>query len=300
MKLHDVKKIKPCLKPSPPAQREGAMSTLSSDFRTVGDIDKTSKKHVAPMSMGKGVEFRIFDHFMDTNIYDLVKLMSFVSENSRVYTTKNYVYDNKHWIKALHKIMKDGWCAELDEKYINELRKNLNLKIKTKSIIAYDILCEINNELYKKHKNGMFTYIMNPNIKDKLDKTKKLFYNEQFKPIIPHINFMSWCLGFLLKLNRNTTDFNKFKYIIRDLPLNKIITINDFEKIVFKHFDKKKWCTDIYNICHFMCHKLNILKINYNKNKTIKSLKLTNRISINIDSYITDLYNQYPDLENIL
>ena len=173
LNLHDVKKINPCLKPSPPAQREGARSTLSSDFRTVGEVDDNAERKVAPMTLGKGIEFRIFDHFNDEKLYELVKLMSFVAENSRVFKTKKYVYNNKNWINGLHNIMENGWCAELDKKYIDELRKNLNLKIKTDSVIAHDILCEINEELFRKHKNGKFPYILNPNIKELTDRKVK-------------------------------------------------------------------------------------------------------------------------------
>ena len=84
------------------------------------------------MTKPNGIEIRIFDHFKIKHLISLCGLITYVAENSRNFKTKNYVYKNKSWKEAMHKIMEDGWCALLDESYINELRKNLNLKIKNK------------------------------------------------------------------------------------------------------------------------------------------------------------------------
>ena len=164
MKFHDLYKLEPCYKPSPSAIREHGISTLSSNFRTFGSTDPERPQHResgAGMTIGNGVEFRIFDHFPDEYLDELCKFVSFVAENSRVHKSNKYVYQNKHWKDALHNIMEHGWCAELKKDYINELRKILGLKINTKSFIAFDVLNCINNELFTKHKNGDYVILMN-------------------------------------------------------------------------------------------------------------------------------------------
>ena len=304
LKLHDVEKIKPCTTPSPPALREGARSALSSDFRTIGEIDETEDKQVAKMTIGKGIEFRIFDHFHDIYVEDLVKFIILVAENSRKHTAKKYVYNDKNWIKAVHTIMEDGWCAELDKKYVNDLRKVLNLKIKTKSIIAFDIFKCITEELHSKHKNGLFTKIMQPSITTKLKKKKgitrsyKPFTSENIlklnslskkditKPDIPKINYYSWGMGFMIKCNRNKKNIKSLNSLINNMPLNKDVLFKEYEKILFKCFNKKYWKRDSINIAHFLsdCYSeadgISPLKLTKNINGTIKSVKLVKRLTI--------------------
>jgi len=307
LNLHDVKKLDPCLKPSPYAAKEGARSTLSSDFRTIGEIDVNANKQVAKMSVGKGIEFRIFDQFNDIYIGDLVKFMVLVAENSRVHKSKKYVYNNNNWTKAVHNIMENGWCAVLDKKYINELRKVLNLKIKTTSLVAFEVLQCINDELFDKHKNGVYTFIMDPasiiTYKDSknVDVEFKPFGLQNVltnkygltKPVLPMINFYSWGMGFMLKLNRNKKYIKSFNSLIKDLPLNKEISFKEYEKIVFKYFNKKFWNKDTFNIAYFMAlcitdnKNLPIVILKDNIDGTIKTLKLIEKKKIiNFDSTI--------------
>jgi hypothetical protein len=309
LKLKDVEKIKPCLKPSPYAAKEGARSTLSSDFRTIGEIDENSDKQVAKMTVGRGIEFRIFDQFNDIYVADLVKFMVLVAENSRVHKSKKYVYDNKNWIKAVHNIMENGWCAVLDKKYVNELRKVLNLKIKTTSLIAFEVLQQINDELYNKHKNGMFTFIMNPssiitykgkkdaNVEFKPFTPELVMPNADVKglvkPELPMINFYSWGMGFMIKLNRTKKHIDALNKVIKELPLNKEVSFKEYEKILFKHFNKKYWKKDSFNIAYFLrlCISNNIgavlVDLTDNKDGTIKTVKLLRRLTIkNFDKTI--------------
>lgn len=315
LKLHDVNKIKPCLKPSPYAQKEGARSTLSSDFRTIGEIDLDAKKQVAKMTVGKGIEFRIFDQFNDIYISDLVKFIVLVAENSRLHTSKKYVYNNKNWINAVHNIMENGWCSILNKKFINELRKVLNIKIKTKSLIAFEVLQSINDELYNKHKNGLYTLIMNtPSITEtkknkgvdfefKPFSTQNIFNNKDMeKPVLPMINFYSWGMGFMLKLNRNKKHITSLNKVVKDLPLNKSIPFIDYEKILFKHFNKKFWKKDSFNIAYFLhlCESSSngqaIFTLTNNDDGTINSIKLIKRKKFNnFDNNIKLWFNVNKD-----
>ena len=114
LKFIDSDKLKACYKPSQSALAEGAITSLSSDFRTFGSTDPTRPWHrESGVSMTKpnGIEFRIFDHFGDEYISHLVLFVSLVAENSRVKKTDGYVYENKIWIDTLHNIMKNGYKA---------------------------------------------------------------------------------------------------------------------------------------------------------------------------------------------
>ena len=151
----DVDKLKPCYKPSPLALKEKAITSLSSDFRTFGpvDVNKPDERiSGAPMKIPNGIEFRIFDHFSDNYLDSLIILITLIAENSRNHHTNNYVYKNKIWISELHNIMRNGYKSKISNSYKNILRKNLGLKINTKSVIAIDIFKEIYYELYDKNK----------------------------------------------------------------------------------------------------------------------------------------------------
>jgi hypothetical protein len=279
LKFYQTNKLKPCYKPSPYAKKEGGISTLSSNFRTFGDDKRGERVSGAGMTVGNGVEFRIFDQFNDDLLIELVRFVSLVAENSRIHKTKKYVYKNKHWIGALHEIMKKGWCAELKKGYINELRKVLDIKIKTKSVIAYDILLCINDELYEKNKNGDFFIIMNY---DEWMGTKKSVktknQDNQLKPNLPNVNFQSWMMGCLIKFNRNKNLLNRFNTLVDLLP-NKF-NEKEFEEYFFRFFDKKNWKRDVVNFMTLL-NTLGYVKIYTNQNGTIKYAEVVNRRKIN-------------------
>ena len=158
--FENLDKLKVCYEPSPSAQKEKAITSLSSDFRTFGNPDPTRPDHResgSGMTIPNGIEFRIFDQFNDAHILNLVRLISLVAENSRIHYCKGYVYNNKEWINNIQNIMKFGYKAELTSGYIKLLKNKLGLKIKTKSIIAYDVFNEISNELYYKNYNGLWS-----------------------------------------------------------------------------------------------------------------------------------------------
>jgi len=300
LKFHEIEKLKPCYDPSPSAIREDGTSTLSSDFRTFGSTDPDRPEHRASgagMTVGNGIEFRIFDHFNDQTLPDLCKFVSFVAENSRRHKAKSYVYKNKHWIEAVHSIMEDGWCAKIKIGYINELRKALGLKINTKSRIAYDILDCINEELYSKHKNGDYVIIMNY---DQWKESKLLSKNKKhrnihkpLKPILPKINLYSWIMGFMIKLNRNETYMKKFNNLVDVLPNN--LDYKEFESYFFRYFDKKYWKKDLFNFAYFL-QFLNFVKLSLNKNGSIKLIKKRNNLIEKVKNFneeIIEMFSEY-------
>lgn len=273
LKLHGIEKLKPCFKPSPYAKKEGGISTLSSNFRTFGNDERGERVSGAGMTLGNGVEFRIFDQFNDEYLVDLVRFITLVAENSRLHQTTKYVYKNKNWIGALQDIMKEGWCSKLKKGYLNELRNMLGLKIKTESLIAYDVINVINDELFEKHKDGDFFIMMNSHDWFLQKSMKKKDYNF-LKPNMPLINFNSWVMGCLVKLNRNKRLTDKFNLLTTQLP--EYFDVKTFEKTFFNLFDKKNWDKDVNNFIH-MLFKYDFIDISYNNDGTVKECKVISR-----------------------
>lgn len=293
----DVDKLRPCYEPSPIAIKEGATSSLSSDFRTFGSTDPDRPMHRESgvgMTAPNGVEFRIFDHFSDKYIDHLVLLISLVAENSRVTKTNGYVYENKVWIDELHNIMTNGYKAKISKKYINLLRKKLGLKIDTESIIAIDIFKQIYKELWDKNIDGEWSKIFHC-----LNKPK---YNNI---VIPEVNKKAWQFAFMVKLNNDQKLMNKFNLLSKFMNNIKTISFEDFEVTVLKIFGKS-WVDDVEDIAYFyeslvLSAFKRYVKLIKNKNGTIQSINIINNIKDfkNFNSEIIDYFGG-DILRNIL
>jgi hypothetical protein len=296
LKFDDVDKLKPCYKPSPSAIKEGAISTLSSDFRTFGSTDPLRPEHRESgigMTKPNGVEFRIFDHFNDANIGHLVELVALVAENSRVTETKGYVYKNSVWIKEIHNIMKNGYKAELSRSYINILRRKLGLKIKTKSIIAYDVFDEIFKELIQKNLGGLWMKIFHSNVKINVKDEIERFPT-------PEINKKGWQFAFMMKLNNSELLMRKFNLLSLDVS-DQTLSFSQFSQKVISIFGNK-WKDDIIDIAYFYYDIFNInVKINKNINGTIKNIEFKYiPLTYNFNDNIIDEFNVFPKISNIL
>jgi hypothetical protein len=273
-KLYESEKLDPCIPPSAAAKAEKAITTLSSDIRTFGSTDPLRPDHRESgigMTVPNGIEFRIFDHFQDKYIESLCHLFSLIAENSRVTKTNGYVYKNKIWIDALHNIMTNGYKAELSNSYIKLLRRKLGLKIKTTSIIAYDIFCTIFNELYEKNKNGKWSLIFN-NLNYNNKSNNILF----FKNVIPDVNKKGWQFAFMVKANRNSKIIDNFNLLSKYLNYVKKISFDDFKTIFLKFFGIK-WEKDVVDIIYFYNTIVNV-SLEKNNNGTIKNIILINKI----------------------
>lgn len=277
LNLFDVERLDPCYLPNPLALREGAKTTLSSNFRTVGQVNN-GHGAPAPMEVGKGVEFRIFDQFDDRYVKDLVKFISLVAENSRVHQTKDYVYQNKHWIKMVQDVMKDGWCAKVTKPYLRLIRKVLGIPLKNAPKYANDLLERINDELYEKNRNGDWFIIMNG--------SAWLYQRNKnsLKPNIPDINLNSWCCGFYLKCNRNPKIKDNFYKLVHEIYKTKKKELKMEE--LKKHINKimgKNWIKDSINISYILNRHYNI-ELLHNKEYEITGLKWKKIIkNINVD-----------------
>jgi hypothetical protein len=270
LKFIDSNKLKPCFKPSPMAKKENAITSLSSDFRTFGSTDPSRPMHRESgvgMTKPNGIEFRIFDHFSDQHIEHLLNLVGLVAENSRVKETKDYVYKNKVWIKEMHNIMKNGYKAKLSKNYIKLLRSKLGLKIKTTSIIAFDVFKNIYEELWKKNINGKWSQIFHC-----MDKPKYDNY------IFPQINKKGWQFAFMVKLNREKTLLKKFNNLSKILTKLKKINYKDFSSIILKTFGKN-WKDDIEDIA-YLYESLKYATLKKNIDGTLNEIIINKKINI--------------------
>jgi hypothetical protein len=288
LNFKDIEKLQYCNKVSIP--EPGAVSALGANFRTFGSTDPLRPWHRESgvgMTIPNGIEIRIFDHFPSKYLKSLCRIIIYIAENSRIHTTNKYVYKNKFWIEAIQKIMMEGWRAILPIGYIKELRKNLNLKIETKSLIAYDILETVNLELFKKHNDGDYPHMM----------LRK--YTKNKPPKIPNINRYSWEYGLLIKLNRDKQFTKKFKLVLKKLPKNQTITLDIFSELFFNIFDKKLWVNNIEDIMYF----LQTYKV-LDKNRKLKHTninKFFDELSNNLSNFFLDVGITYPKhiLKNI-
>ena len=258
-----VKTVNQCkdLAPRIKKREKGAVSGFSSNFRTFGSTDPERPWHResgAGMSVGNGIELRIFDHFSTKYLDSLLQLVATVAENSRTHKCKDYVYKDDDWIKSLHNIMLEGWCAQITPGYIKKLRKNLNLKINTSSLQAYDVFKTIYEELYNKNVNGDYMVIL-------LDTWREKCVD------LPKVNQRSWEFGLSLKLNNNKTLFRNMNRFLKEINSDK--NIKEIKDIFFTKFTKKNWGNSFYNVLCYL-ETLEILKLDKNnKSEIIKVYK---------------------------
>jgi hypothetical protein len=292
--FENLDRLKVCYKPSPSAQKEKAITSLSSDFRTFGNPDPTRPDHResgSGMTIPNGIEFRIFDQFNDANITNLVKLISLVAENSRNHYCRGYVYKNKEWIDNIQEIMRSGYKAKLTKGYIKLLRDKLDLKIKTTSIIAYDVFKEICDELHYKNYNGLWT---------KLFYTDKYIYTKEeidtIKLNTPKINQYSWFMSFFLKMNHKPLLLERFNVLINSFTLNKEFDVYVFEMMVNSVLGPSY--RDNYDDILYCLEFLSLIKLKKNKNGTLKSYIFIRKnryknFNEEIDNFFLDNYNDF-------
>ena len=250
--IPETKKLDKCeerIQIEEPPSLTQPIGILSSNIRTFGfvnDIDHCIEKYclgttrgcecpkVSGYKMKKpyGMEIRIFDHFNSKHLIDLIRILVYVAENSRVSECKGYVYHNKAWINATQKIMKEGWCAIIDINYIKELNNNLDISIKLEKIRAYDLLTELVQQLYEKNKKGLYSKIM---LRDTYTNPPKL----------PKINRFSWEIQF-----NNKYGLRIVNYVKKNYPKKKKMTLQEFQTKFYQYFDKNKWSNNILDIIY--------------------------------------------------
>lgn len=242
---------------------------LSSDLRTISLDFKThyNKKlqrnqklyKESIMKKGQGIEIRIFDHFPTQYIKNLLQIIIIIADNSlqTKYDKNNeHVYNNKIWIETMKNIMIQGWNSSISEKYINLLKKILDISFECDSNKGYDILKCVVKSLFLKNKHGKFQQLTKCRTK---------------VPYIPQVNRYAW------ESELKNTLKNKWEILLKIMKIQDIFSFEEFEKIFYTNFDKKLWKNDIHDILYALeskkivnlsIEKGNIKQISYNlKNK---------------------------------
>ena len=127
-----------------------------------------------------------------------------------------------------------------------------NLKINTKSLISYDVMIKINDELFKKNKEGLWSKFL----------LKKIYKNP---PRLKCINRFNLENGYLLKLQNNKNLLKKFKEFYINLDDN--ILYKDFSWLLIKKFGKS-YENDVDDMM-FLYESLFLININKNNIKKI-------------------------------
>ena len=279
LNFHNKSKTNHCKKVSKLIQlREpAAMSGFSSDFRTFG-----GEEHISGYGMAKpnGVELRIFDNIHTSYTTRLCRLLVYVAENTRKHKVSKYVYTDKDWKKSLHNIVENGWKAKVTLNYLKKLRIIFNLKLKTPSLRAWDVLTTLNEEVFSKNKTGLWSKLL----------LKKIY---QKPTSLICINRESLECGFLISMNRNNSLRLKMKKLYNNL--NNKMNLKDFTKIFYKLFNKSHFKNDEEDILYILeTLKCVTLKLNKGTIKEIikKECNIDKIISIN---HLSDIIREKFD-----
>lgn len=282
LKFKGSQRLDECVRTAKP-QYKKAVSIHTSDFRTFNiepDEDKCERLYT-PYDCPKidggimeppfGMELRIFDHFPSAYLLDLMKIITLVANNSDRHQPRRYVYSNKPWIKCVQGIMTDGWNYRIQQDYLNEIRKELGVKLDlstdtwANNTIALNVFKCLMDELHELNKDGVIVKLM--------DETPDV------KPRIPEINRLCWELSFNQKaytkvmkqlLNAKKSGIHNGK---------KTITLNKFKAMLFSNTDlsprllkRKDWIHQLNDLCYALEAKNKIMLIL--SNGYIKKIKL--------------------------
>lgn len=291
--LHETKNLKPCIKPSPYAKKEGGITSYGTDFRTFGENSKGVRISGYKMKKPNGIEIRIFDNFESRYLKSLITLLFLLVENSMKCITKEYVYENKIWIENIRNIMKYGYSNKIDNRYINLINSKLKINIKLEdNINIYNCLVKA---LYKKNINGFYFNLMN-DIKSYKVKEKLSFDDYYMK-----INQQSWELAFYFKLIRNPNIIIKFNQLLKIIIYLEIINYDKISELILLTLGNN-WNKDIDNILIFLKETrfINYKNINYKKNNIrINKERLYDEVNIkNISFYIKKIFNKREDISS--
>ena len=267
LEFRRTKRLNYCAKVAKPQYRK-SKTIHTGDFRTFGvepDLEKCNRLYNpndcvngradgAPMKPPFGMEIRIFDHFPSEYLLDLMRIITLIGCNAQRSPPKDYVYRDKKWIKAVQQIMKDGWNAIVDIKFIEALRDNLGLPININSTLAYDIFKQIVHELFEINKNEFINKIMNE--------------HPEIEPVVPEINRMCWEMGFTRKFGIQVINFLKSNF-----HNNDELTVEQFKKKFKKSgvLEYSNWENDMNDLLYALETKgYVVLETSNGKIKTIK------------------------------
>lgn len=271
---------------------------MGGDFRTPsGDHGQSWDVRNRPKGKFFGVEMRILDYFPPRHMASLLRIISFLVENSRNTENKIYVYEDKDWIDAMHSVFKSGWRAELPISYINKLEKALQLKFPKKPRMLDAFWTIFLKVLYNKNHKGFYVSELLPQMMDE-EFSIELGRNKQPPLAKRNPNRESWDFGFLLKLNDSPKLRKTIQDMLQSLPLEKKISVNTLKKHYTKKMSKS-WKNNMIDIIYFFSTR-NGLTIHPDTNGFIKNISISqeqhNNISVIIENYIGSIVRLWPEL----
>lgn len=121
-----------------------------------------------PMSVGHGIEIRVFDNFPTENLKSVYKVVALLAEASRVHNAESYTYDHAGWKASAQAAMEEGWNAALDADYVSGLEKSLgvDLSFLQGNTQAFDVFSELCVKLIEAHKDGFWTGLLLDDVVD--------------------------------------------------------------------------------------------------------------------------------------
>lgn len=211
-----------------------SQNSLGSDFRTPY-LRFASKRRSHYL---QGLEIRIFDWFHPKHLPGLSRILVYIAERSRTCKKKKYVYKNKYWRDSVRSVMIHGWNAKISRKYVDELQKVFDFKIKPRNLTAHSVLKAFVKSLFNATSSGVWTKLL----------TRKKYRSP---PSIPKINRRSWEISYVIHLMENRSDLTRLKKLAKDITKkNRYIT--DIRKIYKKNIGGSRWSENFEDILGFL------------------------------------------------
>jgi hypothetical protein len=142
---------------------------MGADIRTKTSVDEHYLKPgetLPPMTVGRGIEIRIFDNMPIEYVPQVYRMISLVAEAGRKFTAPEYIYDNADWKLAIQAVMREGWNAILPEGYVRSTAMALNLnrpnfmKMVGQNFQAFHVFTTVYQALWDAHRYGMWTSLL--------------------------------------------------------------------------------------------------------------------------------------------
>lgn len=179
----------------PSAYREalsGCMSDgMGADIRTKTSVDEHFLKPgetLPAMTVGRGIEVRIFDNFPSEYMPQVYRMISLIAEAGRHFTAPEYIYDDADWAGAIQSVMREGWNGILPEGYVRKLATALNLPANFvdeklgQNFQSFHVYTKVFETMWDAHSDGFWTTLLLDEIPEEL-------------PTLENPNRRSWELG---------------------------------------------------------------------------------------------------------
>ena len=152
---------------------------MGTDIRTIRN--KEDEMENLPMKTGYGVEFRFFDNLSRDSFVFAYRMIALIAEASRTRPTDVYIYESEGWSDSIKSVMEEGWNAIVSPEYVEHMKDIFGLELigLGENLQASNVLESVFDELWGKHRSGMWTNLLLDHIPKKT-------------PYIPNENRKGW------------------------------------------------------------------------------------------------------------